>query len=96
MMAARQLMGYLPDDFQGYFEQLLFPDTESYEWKLVKAADRISAYVKCLEELGSGNVEFVKAAQSIKADIESLDMPEAHDFMNTFAPSFSLPLDSLN
>jgi len=95
-MAARQLMGYLPDDFQRYFEDILFPDTECYEWKLVKAADRISAYVKCLEELGSGNEEFVKAAQSIKADIDKLDMPEAHDFMDTFAASFSLPLDALN
>ena len=51
-MASEKLLEYLPEDMQGDFRALLFPDEESYEWRIVKAADRISAYVKCLEEYG--------------------------------------------
>ena len=51
-MASEKLLDYLPADFQEDFRELLFPDEESYEWRIVKAADRISAYVKCLEEYG--------------------------------------------
>jgi len=95
-MASRQLLGYLPEDFQARFESILFPDTQSAEWRLVKAADKISAYVKCVEELGFGNDEFVRAEASIRAEIEALQMPEVNDFMEIFVPSFSLPLDALN
>ena len=95
-IASRKLMEYLPEDFQDEFEPLLFPDRESEEWKLVKAADRISAYVKCLEELGYGNKEFVAAQESIRKSIAEMHMPEAADFMREFAPSYMLPLDALN
>ena len=95
-MASRQLLEYLPEDFQARFESILFPDIQSQEWRLVKAADKISAYVKCVEELGFGNDEFVRAEVNLRADIESLGMPEVSDFMSTFVPSFALPLDALN
>ena len=95
-LASKQLLGYLPDDFKRHFETLLFPDKACAEWKLVKAADRISAYVKCIEELGVGNMEFEKAEQSVRADIEALNMPEVEDFLKVFIPSFALPLDALN
>ena len=64
--------------------------------KLVKAADKISAYLKCLEEEGYGNQEFMAAKQNIEASIRALDLPEVNDFMDQFAPSFKLPLDALN
>ena len=95
-MASQKLMEYLPDDFRPEFEQLLFPDEQSYEWRIVKAADRISAYVKCLEEYAFGNREFLTAQESIRASISQMNMPEAEDFMREFAPSFMLPLDALN
>ena len=95
-MASQKLMEYLPDDFRPEFEQLLFPDEQSYEWRIVKAADRISAYVKCLEEYAFGNREFLAAQESIRASISQMNMPEAEDFMREFAPSFMLPLDALN
>ena len=95
-MASEKLLDYLPEDFQEDFRALLFPDEESCEWRIVKAADRISAYVKCLEEYGFGNREFLTAQESIRASVSQMNMPEAEDFMREFAPSFMLPLDALN
>ena len=95
-IAAEKLFSYLPDDLKSGYEWLLFPDEDSEEWKIVKAADRISAYVKCIEELGYGNGEFSKAEESIRKSIEALDIPEANDFMKEFVPSFRLSLDALN
>lgn len=95
-LAARRLQGYLPEDLRERFEELLFPDENSEEWKLVKAADRLSAYLKCMEELSAGNGEFQKAAQSILKDIRAMKQPAVAEFMEEFAPSFSLTLDELN
>jgi len=95
-MASEKLMTYLPDDFQDEFAPLLFPDEQSEEYRLVKAADKISAYVKCLEEMGYGNAEFETAAHTLEESIHQLDCPEAEDFMREFAPAFKLPLDALN
>lgn len=95
-MASEKLLDYLPEDFQEDFRALLFPDEESCEWRIVKAADRISAYVKCLEEYGFGNREFLTAQENIRASVSQMNMPEAEDFMREFEPSFMLPLDALN
>lgn len=95
-MASEKLLEYLPEDMKEDFRALLFPDEESCEWRIVKAADRISAYVKCLEEYGYGNREFLTAQENIRASISQMNMPEAEDFMREFAPSFMLPLDALN
>ena len=95
-MASEKLLEYLPEDLQSEYEPLLLPDENTEEWKLVKAADRISAYLKCLEEEGYGNQEFLAAKQNIEASIRALDLPEVNDFMDQFAPSFKLPLDALN
>ncbi len=95
-MASEKLLEYLPEDMKEDFRALLFPDEESYEWRIVKAADRISAYVKCLEEYGYGNREFLTAQENIRASISQMNMPEAEDFMREFATSFMLPLDALN
>ena len=95
-MASEQLLDYLPEDLRDEYQPLLLPDEETEEWKLVKAADKISAYLKCLEEEGYGNQEFMAAKQNIEVSIRSLDLPEVNDFMDQFAPSFKLPLDALN
>ena len=60
----------------------------------MKAADKLCAYIKCLEEIRAGNQEFAKAEKAIKAAIEALNLPEAQYFMDTFAPSFKLQSDN--
>jgi 5'-deoxynucleotidase len=61
----------------------------------VKAADRLSAYIKCLEELRSGNSEFKKAKKSIENDLKGRNMPEVNYFMDNFIKAFELTLDEL-
>ena len=70
-------------------------DENSEEYKIVKAADRLSAYIKCLEELKCGNGEFAKAKKSIEQDLKSRKMPEVDYFFEKFIPAFSLTLDEL-
>ena len=62
----------------------------------MKAADKLCAYLKCLEEINAGNQEFAKAERAIRANIEALNLPEARYFLDTFAPSFKLTLDELD
>ena len=94
-MASEKLMDYLPEDFKGDFQKLLFPDEQSYEWRIVKAADRIAAYLKCVEEIKSGNGEFADAKESIRQDLEDSPLEEVAWFMERFAPSFELTLDKM-
>jgi len=95
-LATEQLMSYLPADMKDAYEPLLKPDETSEEWKLVKAADRLSAYIKCLEESGYRNDEFRQAQVNTLLAIHEMKVPEAEDFLREFAPSFALPLDALN
>lgn len=71
----------------------IYNDSSEDTQKLVKAADKISAYIKCVEELNMGNREFAVAEQSTKKAIEAMQLPEADLFMKDFIPSFSLSLD---
>jgi 5'-deoxynucleotidase len=97
--AEQTLLAKLPDDLRPSYEALFAPaadEDEAYLRRLVKAADKISAYLKCLEEEGYGNQEFMAAKQNIETSIRALGLPEVNDFMDQFAPSFKLPLDALN
>ncbi len=70
---------------------------EDYElWKNVKAAEKICAYTKCLEETKAGNGDFVKAAKANLKAINEINMPEVRYFMEEFLPSYSLTLDEMN
>ena len=93
--ACEKIVGELPNELQGSIAPYVLADEESVEYKLVKAADRLAAYVKCLEELRSGNGEFSKAQKSIEKDLRSRKMPEVDYFFEHFIPSFSLTLDDL-
>ena len=62
---------------------------------LVKAADKISALIKCLEEKKAGNSEFVKAGEGVRKSVESLGLPEAKVFLEEFLPAYELTLDDL-
>lgn len=95
-MAATRLMAMLPKDLHEYFHPLIAHDETSLEWRIVKAADKLCAYVKCLEEKKSGNKEFDKAGKSVKKSIEKIDLPEVQDFMIQFVPGFSLTLDEIS
>ena len=93
--ACDKLLNTLPRELGESFEAYLKPDTDCYEYTLMKVADRFSAYVKCLEELRCGNNEFSKAKKSIEEDIRSRNIPEAEYFFENFIPAFSLSLDEL-
>lgn len=94
--ACRSLVEMLPEDFRDEFAPLLIADDDDSElWKLVKAADKISALIKCLEERKAGNSEFVKAGEGIRESIKKLDMPEAKVFIEEFLPAFEMTLDEL-
>ncbi len=93
--AAERMAGMLPEVLKGELSPCILADEDSEEYKLVKAADRLSAYVKCLEELRAGNGEFEKAKKSIEEDLRERRMPEVEYFFEHFIPSFSLTLDEL-
>ena len=95
-IAAKKLHSMLPEDLQGDYAHLLLTPESDPEWPRVKAADKIAAYIKCVEELRAGNDEFARAGESILAQIEALDLPEARAFLSEFLPSFRLTMDELN
>lgn len=94
-MAAEKLTAMLPEDMQDEFRPYLYGGND-YAHQLVKAADKISAYVKCLEEKRAGNHEFDAAGENIRQSLEQIDLPEVQDFVRQFVPSFSMTLDELN
>ncbi len=97
VIARQRLYEMLPEELQPGYHSLFYDQDEDAEnWKVVKAADKICAYFKCLEEKKVGNLEFAKAEKTIKADIDRLEQPEVQYFMRTFVPSFQLTLDELN
>ena len=93
--ACQKMADMLPEKMQNAIKPYVLADEQSEEYKIVKAADRLSAYIKCLEELRSGNSEFSKAKKSIEEDLHSRNMPEVEYFFEKFIPSFSLTLDEL-
>lgn len=95
-LASTQLLGMLPGDMREEYRPYLTPDESLYEWKLVKAADRICAYLKCVEEQKMGNDEFDQAKLTIAQSIRQIPLPEVQAFMQEFVPSFSLSLDDLS
>lgn len=89
--AQKQLNEMLPEDFKAEFEKIYSPDEVSA--RLIKAADKISALIKCTEELKMGNREFEVAYKQTKQTIEDMHLPEADVFLAEFMPGFSLSLD---
>lgn len=95
-VSKEKLLSLLPEDLKEEYRKVLFYDDESEEGKIIKAADRICAYIKCIEELKAGNGEFKKAEQAILKKIEEIDLPEVRYFMDHFIENFRLTLDELN
>jgi 5'-deoxynucleotidase len=94
--ANAKLVGMLPAPLKADYQALFEPtaDDRASE-ELVKAADKLCAYLKCLEEIGAGNPEFTEAEKALRGSVEQSDLPEVRYFVETFVPSFRLTLDEL-
>ena len=93
--ACDKLLNTLSQELRAEIAPSVNPDTGCLEYALMKAADRLAAFVKCLEELRCGNSEFAKAKKSIEDNLHSRKMPEVEYFFEHFIPAFSLTLDEL-
>ena len=93
--AADRLISLLPEDFRDEYASVIKQTGSGDEQlhRFVKAADRFSALIKCVDELRMGNDEFRKAKESIEASIHAMQLPEAEVFFEEFMPSFYLSLD---
>lgn len=94
-VAQDKLLSMLPEDLAQDFEKPLKGCGEDVA-ELVKAADKLSAYIKCVEEQKAGNNEFCAAAKQIYAALQENPLPEVQYFMEHFLPAFALTLDELN
>ena len=93
-LSTRRLLDLLPEDILPDFEEsLICPDSETAA--LVKAADKISALIKCLEEERMGNSDFSCAQATIKATLEASPLPEVGVFIAEFLPSYGMTLDDM-
>lgn len=100
-IAEYKLLQKLPSDLRPAFEKIYKTDNSAedhYLRRLVKAADKISAYIKCIEEEKAGNTEFKTAKESIGKSLDKLseELPEVKDFVNEFLPPYGKTLDELS
>jgi 5'-deoxynucleotidase len=96
-VACHKLLHMLPEDMREEYDTLVTGHgRDAREWQLVKAADRICAYLKCVEELKAGNMEFEKAKESTEKSLFAMHDPVVDRFVREYVPSFSLTLDELN
>ena len=100
-IACHTLLDKLPDDLKPAYSSIFFKDendeSDVYLWKLVKAADKLSALIKCMEETGSGNTEFSSAMSTILSSVSKMseEFPEVNDFVCQFIPAYGKTLDDL-
>ena len=93
-MAEKKLLHMLPEELQSAYAPVITGQSGEIE-ELVKAADKLSAYIKCVEEMKAGNNEFREAAAQTRKALDAYELPEVVYFMETFMESFSLTLDEL-
>ena len=93
-IAVDKLLSMLPDDLREEYSPVLNFESENKElYRFVKAADKISALIKCTEEQMTGSREFDKAKKTLEKDLENMNMPEIDVFLKEFLPAFRLTLD---
>ena len=95
-VSADKLAAMLPEELRPAFAPLLREDYDPDTRALVKAADKLSAYIKCVEELKAGNAEFRQAAEQTLEALKGYGLPEVDYFMERFLPAFGLTLDELS
>ena len=94
--ASKQLLSMLPDYLRKDYESLFKKKNDDKElWRLVKSADKICAYLKCVEERNAGNREFCEAEKAISKTLSKLDCEEAKIFIEEFLPSYEKTIDQI-
>jgi 5'-deoxynucleotidase len=95
--AARdKLLSMLPEALRPDYAEIFRPAAaDDAHWELVRAADKLCAYMKSVEEIGAGNPEFAQAEKTLRASVEAIGLPEVRYFFDTFVPSLRLTLDEL-
>ncbi len=93
--AKQRLLATLPEELRRVYTPIVDADETTIVWKIVKAADRISAYLKCLEETKSGNHEFRRAMEGKFSELSLSDLPAVHYFMEKIVPVYGKSLDEL-
>lgn len=93
--AAERIVALAPEELREAYRPYFIP-SQNAAHRLVKAADRIAAYIKCVEERQAGNREFLSAEASILKSIQAIDLPEVQDFFRECVPSFGMNLDEIS
>ena len=94
-IACEKLVSMLPDELKNVYRNYLTGEGAFRSHDLVKAADKLSAYIKCIEERKAGNDEFLSAEIQIRKILDAMKMPEVNYFLEHFIPAFELTLDEL-
>ena len=94
-VAEQELLEMLPASLRGFYEPIL-SNVDPETARFVKAADKLSAHIKCLEEMKASNHEFILAARQTREALDEMEMPELQYFIDHFLDSFTLTLDELN
>lgn len=94
-VAVEKLLGTLPESLRGEYRALFTAEDDPERYELVKAADKLSAYIKCIEERKAGNLEFLSAETSTRQKLLESPLPEVRYFMERFIPAFESNLDEL-
>ena len=93
--ACEKLLDTLPEILRPAYRDLITAERDPSRYELVKAADKLSAYIKCIEERKAGNMEFLSAEASTRKKLEESPLPEVQYFMEHFVPAFEKNLDQL-
>ena len=94
-IACEELINMLPDTLQSSYKTLLSDEQPEGHHQIIKAADTLSAYLKCLAELRAGNLEFKITADELEQKLKATRLPEVAYFMKSFVPDCALPLDGI-
>jgi len=94
--ACKKILGMLPNTLMEEYREFIIADETTPEYKMVKYADRLAAYLKCVEEVKAGNSEFKKAKSSIEKELKKAESPAVQYYLKEFAPAFELTLDELD
>ena len=94
--ACERILSMLPESIKGEYAEYILPDESTEEYKLVKYADRLSAYLKCVEEVKAGNAEFKKAKATIGNELKNSGNSAVEYYLKEFAPAYELSLDELD
>ena len=94
-LSVARLLSYLPEEFREAYRHILEPERGAPMYNLVKAADKLSAYIKCVQERKTGNIEFCEAERQTLEALRAMDLPELQYFMERFLPAYEHSLDVL-